>query len=399
MNDPNDPQPSPHEPQPPLVIPVRYTTAPAPAPPPPVGPSPIGALVRTFLMLVLALSLGLNMVFLLFSFSGLSVDESNVRINERFHSGDSKAKDKVAVVKLDGVILEGATSFVQKEIEAAATDGNVKAVVFRIISPGGSITASDDLYCRMKELAQDKYPHQKGGKKPVVVSMGAMAASGGYYVAMPGEYIFAERTTLTGSIGVYASFPNVKGLADKYGVGMNLIKAGAMKDSGSMFHDMTPQEKRLWQDMVDNAYDQFLAVVEEGRPQLAGQMTEIVLRGQVAAPREPNEEEPKLLDYTRYRADGGVFTAADALKFGLIDEIGTQDDAIQKAKELAKLGDTYKVVTYERPPSLSNLLLGGKANEQAKQPDLGRLSSLATPRLWYMAPQSELAGILSALGQ
>src|SRR5262249_49498644 len=127
--------------------------------------------------------------------------------------------------------------------------------------------------------------HQRGGKKSIIVSMGALAASGGYYVAMPGEYIIAEKTTLTGSIGVYAAFPNIKGLADKYGVSMNIIKAGSMKDSGSMFHEMTPQQQRLWQDMVDNAYEQFLAVVEEGRPQLAGQLTEIVVRGKVADPK------------------------------------------------------------------------------------------------------------------
>src|SRR5262249_11470813 len=157
--------------------------------------------------------------------------------------------------------------------EAAASDSHVKAVVLRINSPGGTITGSDDLHRRLTELRDGTNPRQKGGKKPLVVSMGSLAASGGYYVAMPAEDIAAERTTITGSIGVYAAFPNISGFAKEHKFGMNVVKAGAIKDSGSMFKDMTAQERQLWQDMVDHAYKQFTQVVEQGRPNLKGKMS------------------------------------------------------------------------------------------------------------------------------
>src|SRR5262249_54911585 len=156
-------------------------------------------------------------------------------VNEHFLSGKETAKDKIAVVKIDGVLMEGNMGFAQKEIDAAAADPHVKAVLLRVISPGGSITSSDDLYHRLTELRDGKNIKQKGGAKTLVVSMGAVAASGGYYISMPAKYIVAETTTITGSIGVYAAFPNIAGLAKEYGFGMNVIKAGAVKDSGSMF--------------------------------------------------------------------------------------------------------------------------------------------------------------------
>src|SRR5262249_14458941 len=141
----------------------------------------------------------------------------------------------------------------------------------RINSPGGSITASDNLHRRLIEL-RDGNPHRHTAAKPLIVSMASLAASGGYYIAMPSKTLFAERTTITGSIGVYAAFPNIADLANKHGVTMDVIKAGAVKDSGSMFHKMTPQERQVWQDMVDHAYKEFLAVVEQGRPHLKGQL-------------------------------------------------------------------------------------------------------------------------------
>src|SRR5262249_36623987 len=148
-------------------------------------------------------------------------------------------------------------------------------------------------------------------------------------------WIVAEPTTITGSIGVYAAFPNITGLAQKYGFGMNVIKAGEIKDSGSMFHNMTAQERQLWQDMVDHAYKQFIGVVEAGRPALKGKMTEIIPETK----REIEDRDadgkvvmvdgkPKMVEFWRKRADGGIFTAEEAKKYGLVDEIGYQDAAI-----------------------------------------------------------------------
>jgi protease-4 len=436
MSDTQDPQPaptptpppSPETQPPPLVIPVRYAPMPGPRYPMPPGRSVLGALARTFLVLLLALSIGLNL--LLVSRFGLSLEEdSGSSLVERNLYGKSEAKDKIAVVKLEGVIMEGQTAFVQKEIDRAAADEHVKAVVFRINSPGGTITASDDLHRRIKELVDGKNRKQKGGKKPVVVSMGAIAASGGYYVAMPAEQVMAEQTTITGSIGVYAAFPNVTVLTEKIGFSMNVIKSDVMKDSGSMFHPMSAQEHELWQGMVNTAYDRFLTVVAEGRtrtlPQEASQKDQ----------KEPTEEEkkkaianykqllkaeieetqkeipdldsqgkavlvdgkPKMVKFFRKRADGGIFTAQEAKQFGLIDAIGYQEEAVKKAAALVSLQEgNYRVVGYDRPPTLFGSLFGSESG--AKPVDAGKLANGAYPRLWFLAPQSDLAGLLAAVG-
>jgi protease IV len=432
MSDTNDPQPAPTSPPavetpPPLVIPVRYAPMPPPRYPGMGGPSVFRSLARTFLVLMLALSLGLN---LFFWFGRLSLSNGgNGPLIEHTLYGKTDVEDKIAVVKLDGVIMEGQLAFVQKEIDKAAADEHVKAVVFRINSPGGTITASDDLHRRIQELASGKNHKQKGGKKPVVVSMGAIAASGGYYVAMPAEYVIAEQTTITGSIGVYAAFPNVTALTEKIGFSMNVVKSDRMKDSGSMFHPMSTQEHELWQGMVNNAYDRFLTVVAEGRTRMLAQ------QASQKNQKEPSDEEkktaiqeykqlltakiqktekeipdldaegkpilvdgrPKMVEFYRKRADGGIFTAQDAKDFGLVDALGYQEDAVAKAAGLRGLSEgSYKVITYDRPPSLFGSFLGGES--AAKPLDPSKLANGAYPRLWFLAPQSELAGLLTAIG-
>jgi protease-4 len=430
----------------PLVIPVRYAV-PQPSVPGRRGSSVFGAMMGTLLGIFILMGIGI--LFLFFMARGLSDGGSeggSGNVQERLVSGAAETKQKIAVIKLDGVIMEGTTTFTQKEIDKAAADENVKAVVLRINSPGGTITASDDLYRRLGELARGQHPKQKGGPKKVVASMGSLAASGGYYVAMPAEYVMAEQTTITGSIGVYAAFPNIAELAQTYGVSMNVIKSDAMKDSGSMFHAMSAQERQLWQDMVDNAYQRFLTVIAENRTR--GDVRKLVdaskaqatqsfntggllgLSDSVAKERdkarqqllreyidqlkaeikETRREIPdrdaqgkeilvdgkiRMVPYFRKRADGGIFMADEALKFGLIDGIGYQEDAVRKAAELAGLSAEYKVVGYERPPTLSSLLFGA----QSKPLDAAKLAEGAAPRLWYLAPQAELAGLLTAIGR
>src|SRR5262249_32206292 len=223
------------------VVPVRR--------PPPPRSSPFRWLLRAFLLLVLACSLALNVVVVLFLAvaaalgSSLSEDGSG-HVRERYYAGDKSAADKIAVVTVDGVLMEGMNAFAEKEIEKAARDSSVKAVVLRIDSPGGSITASDDLHHRLTEL-RDGNPQKKTKAKPVVASMQSVAASGGYYIAMPAQTLLAERTTVTGSIGVYAALPNVTQLADKVGFRMEIIRDGEVKDSGSPFKEMTPHEREL----------------------------------------------------------------------------------------------------------------------------------------------------------
>src|SRR5262249_23298771 len=274
-------------------------------------------------------------------------DTSAIPLTEQHHSGKSGASNKVAIITLDGVLVEGLLNYAHKQIDQAAGDKHVKAVVVRINSPGGSITASDDLQRRLTEL-RDGNAKKKHDGKPLLVSMGSMAASDGYYVAMPGQTLFAERTTMTGSIGVYTSFPNVKKLADQYGVTLQTIKQGEIKDSGSPFAEMTAHERQVWQDTVDDAYQRFLHVVEEGRPALGGGN---LLKRFTITPLQAGpdflKKDQKAEPYERYLADGGIWVAAVALKHHLIDEIGTLDDAVQAAGKAADLGDTYRVIKYE----------------------------------------------------
>lgn len=348
---------------------------------------------------LLGMSLLLNFLFLVI-LAGLvfielklaKMEDDSDRLTERFHSGNTSAKDKIAVIEVEGVIFEGAIDYPKKQIKQAAEDDQVKAIVLRIESPGGSITASDELHRRITELVKGKGDHPA---KPAVVSMGSLAASGGYYVAMPCPKIYAERTTLTGSIGVFASFPNVHELCENIGVKMEVIKdtGSPLKDSGSPFKKMSPQERQLWQDMVDHAYDQFLEVVSNGRPKIKDVLKDPVIE------KTTKDKEGKVVPFVRTRVDGGIFTADQAEKFGLIDKIGYLEDAIKDVATTAGLGSDYQAITYERPKTLPELLFGVHSPQPGMQLDASKLSSAATPRLWYLSPQSELAGILTAAGK
>ncbi len=397
---------SPHEPWPapqpaPAAVPIP------PPPPPRRPPSLIGTALRWFFGIIFGLSLAANclvLVFLVVVIAGVTAglgaglgDESHLR--ERYHSGQRDAADKIAIVEIDGPIVEGMLSYPRKEITSAATDPHVKAVVVRINSPGGTITASDELYKRLRELRDGDHGRHTPAK-PLVVSMGSLAASGGYYIAMPAAHLVAERSTITGSIGVYAALPNIAELAKDYGVRMNVIKAGEVKDSGNMFHPLTTEERQVWQDMVDHAYEQFMGVVREGR----GQKLKYDLRDEI---KEETKEIPerdadgnvvkdKKLTYIRRLADGGIFTADKALKYGLIDQIGYLDDAIAEARKQASLGENYRVVTYDRPLPFLSSLLGIDARQSEGQLSLKKLAAATGAHLWYLAPQSELSALLAA---
>lgn len=388
MSSPSGPPP----PNLPTVIPVAGARAPAPHFP--------GTAFRWLLGLLFAATLSVNLLLVGLFFANLvlffillhALSPDSPTLDERYYSGRKTAADKIAIVRIDGVILEGFMGYAHRQIDQAAADPHVKAVVLRIDSPGGSITASDELHHRLLELRDGNRAKGTPGK-PIVASMASLAASGGYYVAMPAKKILAERTTITGSIGVFASFPNVKELADKVGVRLDVIKAGEVKDSGSMFKDMTPLERQLWQDMIDHAFDQFIAVVEEGRPALKGKMRDVVLDRDIPAGGKP----PATVKYVRRRADGGIYTADRARELGLIDRIGYLDEALAEAKEVAGLGDDFRAVTYDRPQTFLSSLLSGRSAEPRREFDPTRLAAGATPRLWYLAPQSHMAAVLTAV--
>lgn len=313
---------------------------------------------------------------------------------EKYHSGSRTAKDKVAIVAIDTVLMEGLLGHVHKQLEQAGKDEAVKAVVLRIDSPGGSITASDDLHRKIVTL-RDGDDAKHIAARPVLVSMGSIAASGGYYIAAPAARLFAEPSTITGSIGVYSSFPNVQKLADKVGVSMNTIKAGQIKDAGSPFKTMSEEEQQVVQDMVNDAYLQFLGVIEKGRPKLtrAVMLERFTVQPSRPDPKAGGKEGPA---YTRYRADGGIYTARRALDLGLIDAIGPLDDAVQAAAEAAGV-ETYRAIRYQKSRSLTDLLLSRQNTPPAADGlfAIDRLSSLLTPRVWYLAPSYEAAAILA----
>jgi protease-4 len=381
-----------------------------------MAPQPRSSAGRIVLVLLLLASIGLNIFLLCGGFllrSLVPAESTTVALYERFAAGAEAAHDKVAVIRIDGTIIEGQLGFVNKQIEQAALDSSVKAAVIRIESPGGTISASDDLHRKLSHLRDGTTPKLQGRsapRKPLVVSMGAIAASGGYYIAMPAsagrtpstKKIFADRTTITGSIGVFAAFPNVEGLAAKHGVSLELIKAGAVKGSGSLFYRMTPQERQPWADMVNNAYSQFIAIVETGRPDLQGKLTEdlfppktIPVVDERGNPRKDDRGEIMTTTYTRQRADGGVFTADEALQWGLVDAISPLDDVIAEAARQAGLSN-YRAITYDRPISLLSMLIGSQTNAPL---DWNRLAATTIPRLWYLAPGSELSALSQALGQ
>ncbi|WP_020471836.1 S49 family peptidase [Zavarzinella formosa] len=358
--------------------------------------------------LFLIASIGLNLLLfgaLVFPNPFSSSVEEEDSPTEKHLYGKKRERDKIAVIRAEGALVEGLDGFILKQIEAAAKDDHVKAVVLRIDSPGGTIGASEDIHRELTRLVSGAHPrHPEHKPKKLMASMGSIAASGGYYIAMPAEKVFVEKNTITGSIGVYASFPNVSEFADKYGVKMELIKAGGIKGSGSPFHEMTPAERQPWQDMVDQAYTQFLDVVVKGRPQLtAAQLRDEIVSKKTVAKRDHKgniingpDGKPLMIEVTRVRADGGTYTAAEAQRVGLVDAVGLLEDVVTAVASSAGVSE-YRVVTYERPPSLLNTLLGIRTATPGF--DAKSLSAGLTPRLWYMAPGAELGGIIAVSGK
>ena len=247
--------------------------------------------------------------------------------------------DRIALIEISGILMnayeprlfsegEHPVSLAVENLAAAAADSRVKAVVLRINSPGGTVTASDTLY---EEISAFK---KKTGK-PVVAYFQDVAASGGYYLACAADEIVAQRTTVTGSIGVIMQMIDVSNTMAKLGISADAIKSGPYKDTGSPLREMRPDERKILQGLVDNFFGQFVDVVCAGRPKLT-------------------REEVLTL------ADGRVYIAEQALEAGLIDRIGTLHDAIEAAKSRANIKAAH-TVRYIRP-------LGWKPNIYAETP-------------------------------
>ena len=236
--------------------------------------------------------------------------------------------DRVAIISIKGVIVNPLPTV--RKIERLRKDRSVKALVIRVDSPGGSVGASQEIYRAIERFRAEG--------KPVVVSMGNIAASGGYYVSAPADYIFANPGTITGSIGVIIQHVAYKELMEKIGVKATAIKTGKFKDTLNPFRELTPEEKEYLKETINEAYEQFL---------------EAILRY-----RSKKISEERL----REVADGRVFTGERAKELGLVDELGGIEDAIEKAKELAGVPKAREFFVPEEK-SLLQRVLGGEIEE------------------------------------
>ncbi len=261
--------------------------------------------------------------------------------------------DRVGVVEVTGVIADDKTTL--KELREFAEDPRIRAVVVRIDSPGGSVGPSQEIFEAMKRLR---------AKKHVLASMGSIAASGGFYVAMGGEKIFANPGTLTGSIGVISEFPNVTGLLKWAGVEMRTITAGKLKDAGSPFREMSPEERSYFQAMLEDVHTQFI--------------------GAVADSRKLSEEE------VRKVADGRVFTGRKAKELKLVDELGGLQDAVREAGKLAGIKGEPRIEYPSKDRPLFRALFGEEAQSlvHALSVRVGEVLSAPGPRLLMAPPGS-----------
>jgi protease-4 len=329
-----------------------------------------GCLVALLVLLAVLLGLSVLANFLLLGKAGGALRQGGGERPEplarRWVAGSGAAK--IALLQVSGMIADevGGGVFggakhpvrqLRRELEQAADDDDVKGVILAVDSPGGTITASDEILELLRRFKK------KTGKK-VVVHMGALCASGGYYISSGADEIVAEPTTITGSIGVILQTFNVAQLLEKLHVENVTLKAGANKDLLNPFRPRSPEQERIIQGMIDHAYERFVQVVSEGRGLTPDEVKQL--------------------------ADGRIYTADEALRLKLIDRIGYREDALEEAKRLTGAADVT-LIRYTRPPTILDVLTGGDPEARApaaagevEAAALGTLGRLATPRLCYL---------------
>jgi protease IV len=388
---PPDFNPNPAPPSPP---PLPQT---APPPPPPVNrPPPIIApstpprpaksgsgwkVFAIILIVVLGLSVLLNLMHAIGSATGVKLRSSNnagPRLQE-VTVRDEDSSDKIVVVPIQGVISGEPTdngyslvSVVKEQLKLAKEDSRVKAVILKVDSPGGEVLASDEIAGAVRKF-------QNSGK-PVIVSMGSLAASGGYYVSVPSKWIVANELTITGSIGVIMHGLNYRGLLDKIGVQPEVFKSGKYKDMLSPTkepNEVSPEEKQMVQDLIDQTFAKFKQVVQDGR-EAAFKDTPHTESGvsQALAP-----------DWADY-ADGRVLSGADALKLGFVDELGDFDVAVKRANKMGGTTDA-NLIEYAPVFDFSNFLrMLGQTDAKSVKVDLGVDIPKLRPGCEYFLPST-----------
>jgi protease IV len=312
---------------------------------------------RTVMWVLLSVSLGFLLpvcscaLLLASSFFSLSLLDSSPG------SRRGGAGDAVAIVRVEGPISSGdeeefapgaVSGVVLSDLRQAAEDESVKAVVLRVDSPGGTVTGSAQIYEAIRDF-----------EKPVVVSMASTAASGGYYVSAPADYIIARPDTLTGSIGVIFTIFDAQELLDNIGVEVISITSGRNKSIASPWEELTDEQREILETLVEENYNEFVRVIVEGR-----NLTDAEVRA---------------------LADGRIYSGRQALVLNLVDELGDLRDAINKAAELGGIVGEPRIIEYEHTPSLRHLLGGFNARLQQTQSReiLNLIYEFTTPTLEY----------------
>lgn len=277
---------------------------------------------------------------------------STERPQEKFHSGDEKAADKILVLSVAGTIMPPFTERLLRQIEQAGKDDKIKGVLLVVDSPGGLVADSHEIYHRLQQL---------GKKKPIYVQMKRMAASGGYYISMGAgteAKIFAEPTTWTGSIGVIIPRYDASKLADKIGLASDPLKTGEFKDALNPFRPMTENDRKLWENILDQSFQKFIKVIDDNRDGLDA-------------------------DAVKALATGQIYTADDAKEKKLVDEIGYEEDALKALQ--SKLGLTaVRVVYYKAESTLLEQLLGVSMQAKPSIDPWKILVESSVPRAMYL---------------
>jgi protease-4 len=311
---------------------------------------------RTALWVLLSVALGFMLpvcscaILLIAGFSGLSSLDPTT-------TTDSGTGDAIAIVRVEGTITSGddtdistgATSgTVIADLEQAVNNPDVKAIILRVDSPGGSVTGSAQIHEYIEQI-----------EKPVIVSMVSVAASGGYYISAPADYIFARADTLTGSIGVIMTLFNAEELIDEIGVDVINITSGPNKAIGSTWDELTAEQRNILEEFIDESYDEFVRIIVTGRGMDEG--------------------------VVRQLADGRIYSGRQALANGLVDELGNLDDAVAKAADLGGISGEPRLIEYEHLPSLDDFLTGfaSRLNQSQADQALEAIEAFTLPTIEY----------------
>lgn len=371
MNDQSSPTPRPTPPPPSAAPgPIYYhgPVNPPPQPAPPPRRSCLGRAFKVILFVALLGFFGLMMINVGVNLGALGpIAESyglSSGITQHLYE-PGRGKQRIAILPITGVIEGGQVRFIHLAVRAILADHAIRAVVLRVESPGGDATASDEIHREIRRI-------QNEGELPIVASYGDLAASGGYYVSCASDYIIAQPTTITGSIGVIAPYMTFHRLLDKIGVDPQVMTSTAAvdKDTGSMFRAWTDKDRAEIRRLLDSVQEQFVKVVVEGRKT---KMTE----PQVVA-----------------AATGKGLIARQALEANLIDSIGYLDDAIKKARDLGGIAEPHPPVIFYQPRTgIFSSLFEFQSSQRAPAAIWGNvdantarrwITELAIPRMMYL---------------